>query len=256
MSESSLAEKEKRGGDANSPFDLLSPAFNRSGRSYWDMLYAGAIGPGNRIERILHHYKGSQSSLPLIQKFLQDPSEVKIFRAGYGGLIGQLSTIYEDGFSSMGFHSHEDYLDFDPLSGDGGVSTAIYALTVGSYVLNDQDLDGWAGFGAGIVAQGNQVQVTPTDAFRQRIFLSTVGLYLELDSGHFKSATLDTSSNSIVLSLDPKDQHTENALLRVTRTAPQVGPSGTYAVQGDFAKVRGGSLVPLGDDVTSVTVSV
>lgn len=226
------------------------------GRSYWDFLYAGKLGPGNRLERILHHYKGSQSSLPLVQKFLQDPSQTYAFRSGYGGVIGKLSTIYEDGFSSPGFHSHEDYLNFDPMSGDGGVSTAIHALTVGSYVLNQADLGGWAGFGADVSVSGSQVNIKPTDSFRQRLFIAPIGLYFELDSGHFQSATYDSSSNQVTLSLDPKDDFTPNALLRITRTAPSFGPSGTYSLQGNFQSVRGGSSIPLGEAATTLTISV
>nr|POE53454.1 hypothetical protein CFP56_28676 [Quercus suber] len=150
--------------------------YSGTGRDLWDMMYSGAAGNGARLERIFHHYKGAQSAYPLVSQFQAYPTDIKMLRAGYGGVLGPLTSIGSDGFGSSGFHTRPDYLAWDPLSGDNGVNIALHVLSTRAVAVNDAALGGWSGFGAVVTQSGTNVNIKPTDSARQRIFIASNAL--------------------------------------------------------------------------------
>jgi hypothetical protein len=67
--------------------------YNGSARRYWDFLYAGKL---RRIERQLHHYGSGLNAIPVLSEFRAHPDDDYLLRAGYGGLMGALTSIDEE----------------------------------------------------------------------------------------------------------------------------------------------------------------
>ncbi|PWN44325.1 hypothetical protein IE81DRAFT_30243 [Ceraceosorus guamensis] len=221
-------------------------AYSGIGRSYWDSLYGGR--QPQRIERLQHHYKGSLNALPLLSYFRKNPTEANLWllRSAFGASTGTLSTVDQSGFASMGMHSNPDALQFDTLTGDGGMSMAGYALSSACYVVNSQSLGGWSAFAGTLSQQGSQITVKPTDAARQRLFIAATGLYVQLDSGRINSVTFAASNpRDVQVTFDQANQYTPNAGIRFAQTAkPQGAPSG-YMMQAGFKQERDAYVVPL-----------
>ncbi len=185
--------------------------YNGNARRYWDFLYGGKLP---RIERQLHHYGSGLNALPLLSAFRASPTDTYLLRVGYGGMLGPLSNIDQEGFASAAFHSNPSTLKWDAYSGDYGPGFLGHALGVGCYLINDPAL-GWQAFGGKLTQKKNKVTVVPQDTLRQRVFLAPLGLYLTLDAGKFSQVTLDTSSKQVTITLDPGDTATPRAYLRV-----------------------------------------
>ncbi|KAI5357493.1 hypothetical protein Slin15195_G038540 [Septoria linicola] len=228
--------------------------YSGTGRDLWDFMYSAQPGPGARLERIFHHYKGAQSAYPLINQFMAYPTDIVMLRAGWGGVAGPLTSIGADGFGSTGFHTRPDYLSWDPYSGDNGVNIALHALSTRAIAVNDATIGGWAGFGAAVSTNGNVVTIRPNDSSRQRVFIADNALYMELDAGYFRSVTYDTSSKVVTVVLEANDGFTPNARLRSSTTA-KTASSGTYRISGTYKTERGASVIPLGSGTTTVTLN-
>ena len=226
--------------------------YSGSGRDLWDMLYAGQTGNGARIERIFHHYKGAQSALPLITQFFAYPKDIFMLRAGYGGVVGPLTSIGEDGFGSSGYHTRPDYLAWDPLSGDNGVNIALHSLSTIAVAVNDPTVGGWAGFGATVSQNGDVITITPLDSARSRVFVAENALHMELDAGHFASVAYNTASGSVDVTFDANDGFTPNARIR-WYTSASTSKSGDYSIRGQYNVERECAVVPLSSSRTTVT---
>ncbi|KAF4547314.1 Hypothetical protein D9617_47g010820 [Elsinoe fawcettii] len=218
--------------------------YSGAGRDLWDFLYSAKNGAGARIERVLHHYKGAQSALPLITQFFAYPADTKMLRAAYGGIVGPLTSIGADGFGSTGFHTRPDYLAWDPLSGDNGVNIALHVLSTHAVATNDASLGGWVGFGASVTQSGSVVTIVPKDSGRMRVYIADNALHMELDAGKFSKVTYDTASGAVRITFDADDGFTPNARLR-WYTAAQMARSGTYVVDGGYKVERECAVVPL-----------
>ncbi|CAO1621662.1 unnamed protein product [Sympodiomycopsis kandeliae] len=219
--------------------------YSGAGRDLWDCLYACKRGPGARLERVLHHYKGSQSSLALMDHFLINPQDIKLLRAGYGGIIGPLASILEDGFGSSAYHTRQDYLNWDPLSGDSGVNIALYTLNARTVYVNEPELGGHAAFGGQVDQQDNNVVIKVMDGIQQRVFLAPIALYIELDAGKVHSVEYNTHSHKVEVVLAAADAHTPTARLRWRTT---VDKQSSYALQEKYAVERGAHVIPLSKD--------
>jgi hypothetical protein len=69
--------------------------YNGSARRYWDFLYAGKL---RRVERQLHHYGSGLNAIPVLTEFREHPDDFYLLRVGYGGVMGAIANITEDGF--------------------------------------------------------------------------------------------------------------------------------------------------------------
>lgn len=104
--------------------------------------------------------------------------------------MGELSNIDQDGFGSAAFHAFPDMLAPDPYSGDYGTGFWGYAANSATYVVDDKTL-GWLCFGGNLQNKGREIHVEPLDAFRSRLYLAPVGLWITLDAGKLKTAVFD-----------------------------------------------------------------
>jgi hypothetical protein len=220
---------------------IPSWGYNGSARRYWDFLYGGKY---ERLERQLHHYGSGLNAIPVLDAYRRDPGDLYLLRIGYGGTMGAISGIDQDGFASAAFHSYPDKMIFDPYTGDYGPNFFGHAWTTGTYLVKDPEF-GWLAFGGNISEDGKKVSVEPRDSFRQRVYLAPLGLWLTLDSGRLERVTLDEASGNVELKLAPADTYTASALLRIEQPA-RVQGVGTIAPLKKLGVQRGAWVVPLG----------
>jgi hypothetical protein len=217
--------------------------YNGNARRYWDFLYGGKL---SRIERQLHHYGSGLNAIPLLTEYRQHPDDLYLLRVGYGGTMGAISNIDQEGFASAAFHSFPSTLKWDAYSGDYGPNFFGHAFNIGAYLVNTKEY-GWQAFGGDVSQKGGWVTVTPKDSFRKRLYISPLGLYLTLDAGAFESVAYDPKSKALRVTLSPSDAATPMARLRIEK--------GNYEPVGQYAKDAGAFSVPLSGQPTDIRLA-
>jgi len=214
--------------------------YNGNARRYWDFLYGGKI---RRIERQLHHYGSGLNAIPVLSHYREHPDDEYLLRVGYGGMMGALSNIDQEGFASVAFHSFPSTLKWDPYTGDYGPNFFGHAFNVATYVIDHPEF-GWQAFGGNVSVKGDWVNVQPLDSFRRRVYLAPLGLWLTLDAGTFDRVSVNTRSNVVRITLSPADAFTPNARLRIQQPAKLPGVGG-YTPPRKFVSVRDAFTIPL-----------
>lgn len=215
--------------------------YNGSARRYWDFIFAAK---DRRLERQLHHYGSGMNAIPLLAEFRQHPDDFYLLRVGYGGTMGALTDIDQEGFASAAFHSFPDMLKHDPYSGDYGPNFFGHAWNTATYLVHHPEL-GWVAFGGNVKVHDGAVTVTPLDSARSRIFLAPLGLWLTLDAGTFDSLEFRPNTGIFRVGLSPADRFTPEARLRIQQT-PAVRGVGSYRPTSHLQSERGAYVVPLG----------
>jgi len=223
--------------------------YNGSARRYWDFWYAGKL---SRLERQLHHYGSGMNSIPVLNEFRDNPDDLYLLRVGYGGVMGAISNITQEGFGPSGFHSFPSTLRIDGYSGDYGPGFFGHSMNVGTYVTHDPEF-GWLAFGGNLSTEGNTVRVRPLDSVRSRVYVAPLGLWLTLDAGKFD--TLEIAGDSVLIALSPATAHTPNARLRVEQPAVVDGV-GTFAPTDGLPVERGAYVITLSDTITEVVLEL
>jgi hypothetical protein len=218
--------------------------YNGNARRYWDFLYGGKI---RRIERQLHHYGSGLNAIPVLAYYREHPDDEYLLRVGYGGMMGALSNIDQEGFASGAFHSFPASLKWDPYSGDYGPNFFGHAFNAATYVIKHPEF-GWQSFGGNISVSGEWVNVQPLDSFRQRVFIAPLGLWLTLDAGTFERIVINTRSNIVQVTLSREDSFTPNARLRIASV-------GTYAPRAKFVNERDAFTIPLKRSTTTIELA-
>ena len=224
--------------------------YNGNARRYWDFLYGGKI---RRIERQLHHYGSGLNAIPVLSHYREHPDDEYLLRVGYGGTMGALSNIDQEGFASVAFHSFPSTLKWDPYTGDYGPNFFGHAFNVATYVINHPEF-GWQSFGGNISVKGDWINVQPLDSFRRRVYIASLGLWLTLDAGTFERVVVNTRSNVVRVTLSPANEFTPNARLRVQQPAKLPGV-GTYAPRQKLVNERDAFTIPLGRSPISIEIS-
>lgn len=186
-------------------------AYNGNARRYWDFQYAGRQ---QRLERMIHHYGSALNALPVLEAYRQHPDDFYLLRVGYGGLMGALSNITEDGFAPCAFHAFPSTLANDGYSGDYGSGFFGYAVNTATYITR-HPIFGWLAFGGNLRQAGSLLRVTPTTASRSSVFVAPAGLSITLNAGKIQSVTYDTVTREVSLALDPADAMTPEAWIKV-----------------------------------------
>lgn len=214
--------------------------YNGSARRFWDFLYGGKY---SRLERQLHHYGSGINAIPVLSEYRNHPDDLYLLRVGYGGTMGALTNIDEQGFASAAFHGFPDMLKFDPLSGDYGPNFFGHAINTATYVVQTPEF-GWLAFGGNLKADAGKVRVTPLDSFRTRIYVATLGLWLTLDAGHFDALEIDPKTGTVRVELAAATEFTPVARLRIEQPASVKGV-GRYSPVAALQQERGAYVVPL-----------
>jgi hypothetical protein len=235
--------------DAILGYDPAIPhwGYNGSARRYWDFIFAAK---DRRLERQLHHYGSGLNAIPVLAEYREHPDDFYLLRVGYGGTMGALTDIDQEGFASAAFHSFPDMLKLDPLSGDYGPNFFGHAWNTATYIVNHPEF-GWLAFGGNAKVEGDMVIVTPLDSFRSRIFLAPLGLWLNLDAGNFKGLEFDSHTGTVRVELDSATGATPEARLRIEQPAKISGVGG-YRPTASLKLERSAYVIPLGAEPTWV----
>jgi hypothetical protein len=236
--------------------------YNGSARRYWDFQYAGKR---RGVERQLHHYGSGLNAIPVLSEYRDHPDDFYLLRVGYGGVMGAIANVTQDGFGPSGFHAYPSILRIDGYSGDYGPGFLGHAVNVGTYLVNHPEF-GWLAFGGelevlegaasvGVEGEGSaghgSVRVRPLDTARSRVFLAPPGLWLTLDAGVFEA--VEMGGDTVRITLAPGSVFTPVARLRVAKTGA-VGRESGWRLDGRFSTDRGAYVVPLGDDPVEVVL--
>ena len=218
--------------------------YNGSARRYWDFIFAAKI---RRLERQLHHYGSGINAIPLLAEYREHPDDIYLLRVGYGGTMGALTDIDEEGFDSAAFHAFPDLLKPDPLTGDDGPNFFGHAWNTATYLV-DHPQFGWLAFGGDVKAEGDEIKLTPLDSARTRVYLAPLGVWLTLDAGTFDSVEMNSRTGAVRVGLSAPTPFTKIARLRVEQPAKmKVGP---YHPTKSLTSERDAWIVPLGEGTT------
>ena len=233
--------------DAILGYDPAIPhwGYNGSARRYWDFIFAAKDW---RLERQLHHYGSGLNAIPVLSEYRDHPEDFYLLRVGYGGTLGALTDIDQDGFASAAFHGFPDMLKPDPYSGDYGPNLFGHAWNTATYLVNHPEF-GWIAFGGNVQTQNNVVTVTPRDSFRARIYIASLGLWLTLDAGEFESVTVNSATGAVRVGLAGATEVTPEGLLRIEQPARITGV-GEYRPVPSLQSRCGAYVVPLQKETT------
>jgi hypothetical protein len=214
--------------------------YNGNARRYWDFIYGGKL---RRYERQLHHYGSGLNAIPVLAYYREHPEDYYLLRVGYGGTMGPLTNIDQDGFASVAFHSFPSTLKWDGYSGDYGPNFFGHAFNTATYIINHPEF-GWLAFGGNAKVGPQVVRVQPLDSLRQRVYLAPRGVWLTLDSGTFESIEINSRTNQIRVGLAPQTPDAPEARLRVEQPAKVAG-AGTYRPRSTLPKERDAYVIAL-----------
>jgi hypothetical protein len=226
---------------------IPSWGYNGNARRYWDFLYGGKV---SRIERQIHHYGSTLNAVPLFDAYRAAPGDLHLLRVAYGGLMGGITNIDQEGFSSAAFHSAPDMMSWDAYSGDYGMGFFGHAYAAATYLVKDPTF-GWLGFGGNVSEANGEIRIQPKDGARTRLFVAPIGAWLTLEAGKIDAATYAPASGKLTLTLAAKDPATPAARLIVEATTKGARPYGPAGASLD----RGAYTLPLGDGPTTVVLS-
>ena len=219
--------------------------YNGSARRYWDFQYAGKL---RRVERQLHHYGSGLNAIPVLSEYRKHPDDFYLLRVGYGGLMGSIANVTQDGFGPSAFHAWPSTLRIDGYSGDYGPNFFGHAVNTATYVVRHPEF-GWLAFGGNLTVSGEVVRVRPLDSARSRVYVASRGLWLTLDAGTFES--VEIRPDGLAVTLSPATSHTPRARLRIER--PGAVDAGTVQPVGRvYATERDAWVIPLGAAPTRV----
>lgn len=224
--------------------------YNGNARRYWDFLYGGKL---KRIERQLHHYGSGLNAIPALSAYRETPNDYYLLRIGYGGMMGALTNIDQEGFASVAFHSFPSTMKWDAYSGDYGPNFFGHAFNTATYLINHPEF-GWQAFGGNVKLEGDWVRVTPLDSFRTRFYVAPLGLWLTLDSGTFDRIDVNKRNGIVRVALSPATAHISEARLRIEQPAKIAGV-GKYAPGDKCAFERDAFRVPLNANLTWINLT-
>ncbi|HLK56813.1 MAG TPA: DUF5695 domain-containing protein [Chthonomonadaceae bacterium] len=224
--------------------------YNGNARRYWDFLYGGKL---TRIERQLHHYGSGLNAIPMLSAYRSHPEDLYLLRVGYGGAMGALTNIDQEGFASAAFHSFPFTLKWDAYSGDYGPNFFGHALNTATYVIHSPEW-GWQSFGGNVAVHGDWVKVQPRDSFRMRVYVAPRGLWLTLDAGTFESVEVNSKTHTVRVGLAPATPFTLQARLCVEQPAKVNGVGAYHPIQ-KLTQERGAYTVPLKSEATWVELT-
>ncbi|WP_372647720.1 DUF5695 domain-containing protein [Draconibacterium sp.] len=223
-------------------------AYNGNARRYWDFLYGGKL---SRVERQIHHYGSALNAIPVLYEYKEHPEDLYLLRVGYGGLMGSISNITQDGFAPAAFHSFPSTLKNDPISGDYGTGYYGYAVNTSTYLLFNDEF-GWLAFGGNVTEDGDVVKVDLTTAAKSRVYVAPLKMWLTLDAGKFKAVSYNKTSGKVEVELEEANEFTPNAYLRIKSFDEEAAAS---SVAGLEKNERGQYVIPLKKEVVKVEMN-
>jgi len=186
-------------------------AYNGNARRYWDFGTAGKI---SRIERMIHHYGSGLNAIPVLAAYRQNPRDFYLLQVGYGGLMGSIANINEEGFAPCAFHAFPETMKNDAYSGDYGSGFYGYSVNTATYIIKHPEF-GWLAFGGNLEQKGISIVVKPTTAARSAIFIAEAGLWINFTAGTIDKVVYNLASKQVKISLNAGNQFTPSAYFQL-----------------------------------------
>ena len=224
-------------------------AYNGNARRFWDFLFAGKL---SRFERMIHHYGSALNSIPVLNSYRENPSDLYLLRVGYGGVLGAISNITRDGFAPAAFHSFPQTLKNDGITGDYGTGFFGYAINSSTYLVNSDEF-GWLSFGGNTSVNGKWVTVDITTAARSRVYVAPAGVWLTLDAGRFSSVSYNTATGTLKMTIEKGETWSPEALLHISNPSRE-GNAVTYNTGRLKSNGRGAFVIPVSKKAAVVTL--
>jgi len=184
-------------------------AYNGNARRYWDFLYAGKL---TRVERMIHHYGSALNAIPVLEAYRQKPDNFYLLKVGYGGYMGSIANIEEDGFAPAAFHAFPATLKNDAYTGDYGSGFFGYAINSATYLIKHTDF-GWITFGGNLSQKSKSITVIPTTASRSAIYIAPEGLWIKVEAGSIQSFVYHPQNGELEVVLDKAGPYNPQAYL-------------------------------------------
>jgi len=226
-------------------------AYNGNARRFWDFLFAGKL---SRFERMIHHYGSALNSIPVLNQYRENPSDLYLLRVGYGGVMGAISNITQDGFAPAAFHSFPQTLKNDGISGDYGSGFLGYAINSSTYLVKSDEF-GWLSFGGNTTVKGKWVTVDLTTAARSSFYLAPAGLWITLDAGKLNSVSYNTATGAVKLALAKGESWSPEAYLRISSPSREENAV-KYAPPRLKQNGRGAYVIPVSGKPAVMTLKV
>jgi hypothetical protein len=216
------------------------------------------------------HYRAGLNQVPLVEWYRRHPDDLHTLQIAVGAMSGQLGSIDATGAPAIYFHAFPHVMEWDAYSGDFGLGFFGSSLEASAtFVLHPRfgpscylcDLQG-----DGPAADGPAANYTlvPRDAYRSRVYLEPLGVYLQADAGVFASVTLAMGARRVVVAFAPpadtpaRAQTYDVLRLRVDKVAVNATRPGTnfrVVEPAGVARARGAFEVPGGAAAVSVVVA-
>ena len=224
--------------------------YNGSARRYWDFIFAaqgqtaGTPTPSLWLGPERHSLAG---------EYREHPDDFYLLRVGYGGTMGALTDIDQEGFASAAFHGFPDMLRHDPITGDYGPNFFGHAWNTATYIVDHP------GFRLGGIRrqyhdQGRYGASHASRFDRSRVYVASLGLWLTLEAGTFESVEVNSRSGAVRVGLSGASQFTPEARLRVEQPAKVTGV-GTYRPATALKSERGAYVLPLKKGTTWIELT-
>jgi hypothetical protein len=201
---------------------------------------------------MIHHYGSALNAIPVLNQYREYPSDFYLLRVGFGGVMGAISNITQDGFAPTAFHSFPSTLKNDGISGDYGTGFLGYALNTATYLVHNDEL-GWLSFGGNCTEKGKWVKAAITTAAQSRVYVVPSGLWLTLDAGRFKSVSYNTATGDVKIEFEADDTMAPDAYMHVTTTCREVSAR-KYNTSSLNVNSRGQFVIPLKEKETTITL--
>lgn len=222
--------------------------YNGSARRYWDFLYAGKR---SRVERQLHHYGSALNAIPLLNQYRETPDDFYLLRVGYGGLMGAISNITQDGFAPAAFHSYPSTLEIDGISGDYGTGFYGYAVNSSTF-LTHHEAFGWVAFGGNVTSTDKRLTVEVTTAGASNVYIAPLELDIRLHAGSIQQFTFDTETGAVELELAARTPTNGQAFIGLEH--PDSGSAPAFAIRKAKKDARGLYFVNLKNKTQTITI--
>ena len=159
------------------------------------------------------HYRAGLNQIPLVEWFRRHPDDLQTLEIAVGAMSGQMGNIDETGAPAIYFHAFPHVMEHDAYSGDYGLGFFGSSLEASATLVLHKDLGPLCYLcdlvgdsptsGGGAAAFDGDYALIPRDAYRQRVYLEPLGLYLQADTGIFESVSLQLSDKRITVIFAP-----------------------------------------------------
>lgn len=228
------------------------------------------------------HYRAGLNQIALAEWYRRHPDDLDALEIAVGATSGQMSNIDSTGAPAIYFHAYPHIMEHDAYSGDYGLGFFGSSLEASATLVTHTELGPLcylcdvhasnASVGrsppdvAGHVKHVTELTLVPRDAYRQRVYLEPLGLYVTADAGTFASLTLNLNERRLAITFaapndSPARQQTYDVLrLRLDKVArPAANRPGTnfrVVTPSGIAKRRAAFEIPAADPQSKQVVEV